>query len=96
VTDRILANRPEGPVAVPALVRAFTRDLDALDAVWVNDLGGVTFRDGDRYLKWSPLGPVDLDWNYGPGWQDEFFAAYGIAPDGDRIRHYRALWDGAP
>jgi kanamycin kinase len=230
VTDRILANRPEGPVAVPELVRAFARDLDALDAIWLNDLGGVTFRDGDRYLKWSPLGPVDLDderarlewaaprhpvpevldfgrddhgqvlitralngsnavteewrgrpreavraiaeglralhelpaadcpfvcrwaetadvssgdvvvvqgdpcapntiiggggrfaghvdlgslgtadrwsdlavasmsldWNYGPGWQDEFFAAYGIAPDGDRIRHYRALWDGAP
>jgi kanamycin kinase len=205
VTDRVLANRPGGPVAVPELVRAFARDVDSLDAVWLNELGGLTFRDGDRYLKWNPLDsgvdldderarlawaaprhpvpeildfgrdghgqllvtralngtgvvteewrarsreavrviaeglrllqalpvencpfvcdwarnddnpPADLvvvqgdprapnlavasmslDWNFGSGWQTEFFAAYGIAPDVDRIRLYRALWDAAP
>ena len=231
MTDRELAGAPEGPVEVPDLVAAFARDAAALDAVWLNQLGGLTFHDGDRYLKWNPLGsgvdlederarlvwaaprhPVpevlgfgrddhgqllvtralngmgavtdewrarpgeavraiaeglralhelpaedcpfvcdwartggtavadvvvlqgdpcapntvigpdarfaghvdlgslgtgdrwsdlavasmSLDWNFGEGWQDEFFAAYGIAPDPDRIRRYRALWDAAP
>jgi kanamycin kinase len=229
VTDRVLANRPNGPVEVPGLVRRYAPDAE-LDAVWRNELGGLTFRDGERYLKWNPtgsgvdldderarlvwlaprhpvpevldaarddngqllvtralpgegavtdgwkarprdavraiaeglrvlhalptadcafvcrwapasgvpaddlvvvqgdacapntiigsdgrfLGHVDLgllgvadrwadlaiasrslDWNYGPGWQDEFFAAYGIARDEQRIRHYRALCDAA-
>ena len=231
MTDRILANRPEHAVEVPELVRPFVADPDALDAVWENELGGLTFRDGDRFLKWNPLGsgvdledeharllwattrhPVpevldfgrddngqvlitrtlagtgavtdewrarpreavraiaeglrvlhalpaadcpfvcewaagpdigsedrvvvqgdpcapntiigpdarfaghvdlgslgtadrwadlavasmSLDWNYGPGWQDEFFAAYGIERDAERIQSYRALWDAAP
>ena len=232
MTERIFANRPDGPVALPELVRAFARDVDSLEAVWLNDLGGLTFRDGERYLKWNPLGPVDLDderarlawaasrhpvpeilefgcddhgqvlvtralngrsavadewrarprdavraiaeglrtlhelptddcpfvcrwaqtegvapndlvvvhgdpcapntiigedarfaghvdlgslgvsdrwsdlavasmslgWNFGPGWEAEaeFFAAYGIVPDADRIRRYRALWGAAP
>ena len=235
MTDRRLAAAPEGPVDVPDLVRASARDLDGLDAVWLNQLGGLTFRDGDRFLKWNPLGNgvdladerarlewmvqrhpvpevldfgrddagqllvtralngtgavtdewrgrpreavraiaeglralhdvpasdcpfvcdwaatgapalavVDVDvvvvqgdpcapntiidadarfaghvdlgslgtgdrwsdlavasmslgWNFGPGWESEFFAAYGVAPDPDRIRHYRALWDAAP
>jgi kanamycin kinase len=61
VTDRILANRPEGPVDVPALVRALASGGE-LDAVWLNELGGLTFRDGDRYLRWNPLGSgVDLE-----------------------------------
>ena len=223
----ILANRPDGPVDIPELVRAFASS-DDLDAVWRNELGGLTFRDGDRYFKWNPLGsgidlederarmawlaprhpapevldfgrddhgqvlvsralpgtgavtdewrarpreavraiaeglrllhrlpvsdcpfvcawaeggeiPVEdlvvvqgdpcapntiigadarfaghvdlgslgladrwadlavasmsLDWNYGPGWQDEFFAAYGVDRDGERIRRYRERWE---
>ena len=227
MTDRILANKPDGPVEVPEIVRAFS-DEEALDAVWLNELGGLTFRAGDRYLKWNPLGngvdlederarlawavtrhpvpevlefgrddrgqllvtraldgegavtdqwrarpaeavraiaegfrvlhalpagecpfvcewaatddiPVldvvvvqgdpcapntivgvdgafvghvdlgslgtadrwadlavasmSLDWNYGPGWQDAFFEAYGVERDESRIQHYRALWD---
>lgn len=234
MTARILANKPDGPVEVPELVRAFASGHE-VDAVWLNELGGLTFRDGERYLKWNPLtdpgnpsgvdlederarlswlaprhpvaavldfgrddhgqllvtralpgegavtdswrarpreavraiaeglrvlhalpiadcpfvcrwapasgtpiedlvvvqgdacapntivgadarfaGHVDLgllgvadrwadlaiasrslDWNYGPGWQDEFFAAYGIVRDEERIRHYRALCDTA-
>lgn len=231
MTGRVLANRPEHPVEVPQLVRAFVDEPGALDAVWLNELGGLTFRDGERYLKWNPrgsgvdledertrltwlaprhpvaqvldfdrdddgqllvtralpgtgavsdewrarpreavraiaegfrvlhalpaadcpfvcewaagpgippedrvivqgdpcapntiigadarfaghvdlglLGTADrwadlavasmsLDWNYGPGWQDEFFHAYGIERDDERIRRYRALWDAAP
>ena len=233
MTDRLLANRPDGPVEVPDLVAVFASG-NELDAVWLNELGGLTFRDGEQYLKWNPLGSgVDLDderarllwaaprhpvpevldfgrdehgqvlvtraltgtgavtdewrsrprdavraiaeglrvlhdlpaagcpfvcewavagmpadipiadlvvvqgdpcapntiigpdarfaghvdlgslgrgdrwsdlavasmslgWNYGPGWDAEFFAAYGVAPDPDRIRLYRALWDAAP
>jgi kanamycin kinase len=229
VSERILANAPTGPVEVPELVRAFARG-DELDAVWRNELGGLTFRDGERYLKWNPLGsgvdlederarltwlaprhPVaevldvgrddhgqllvtralpgdgavtdpwrarpreavraiaeglhalhalpivdcpfacrwapasgvpagdlvvvqgdacapntiigpdarfvghvdlgllgvadrwadlaiasrSLDWNYGPGWQDEFFAAYGVEPDEQRLTDYRELCDAA-
>lgn len=231
MTERDLAGAPEGAVDIADLVRAFTSDPDQLEAVWLNELGGLTFRDGERYLKWNPLGSgVDLDderarlawaaprhpvpevldfgrddhgqvlvtravrgtgavtaqwrdrpgeavramaeglrllhelpaaecpfvcdwarhdgvppadlvvlqgdpcapntiigpdahfaghvdlgalgtgdrwsdlavasmsleWNFGPGWQAEFFAAYGVAPDVDRIRLYRALWDAAP
>lgn len=55
MTDHIPANRPTGPVEVPGLVRAFTSNAE-LDAVWRNELGGLTFRDGDRYLKWNPTG----------------------------------------
>ncbi|CAN5528711.1 hypothetical protein BH10ACT6_BH10ACT6_02450 [soil metagenome] len=57
------------------------------------DLGSLG--TGDR---WSDLAvaSMSLDWNFGPGWQAEFFAAYGIAEDTDRILLYRALWDAAP
>ena len=225
----ILANRPDGPVDIPELVRAFASS-DELDAVWRNELGGLTFRNGHRYLKWNPLGsgidlederarmawlaprhpvpevldfgrddhgqvlvtralpgtgavtdewrarpreavraiaeglrmlhalpvsdcpfvcawaaggeiPVEdlvvvqgdpcapntiigpdarfaghvdlgslgsadrwadlavasmsLDWNYGPGWEDEFFTAYGVERDAERIRRYRERWDSS-
>jgi kanamycin kinase len=61
VSSPALANRPTGPVEVPDLVRAFAPGAD-LDAVWRNELGGLTFRDGERYLKWNPRGSgVDLD-----------------------------------
>ena len=45
--------------------------------------------------RWADLAvaSMSLDWNWGPGWQPAFFAAYGIAPDAERIAYYRALWD---
>lgn len=226
MTGRARAERPRGPVEIPELVRRHARLRD-LEAVWANELGGLTFRDGDRFLKWNPVtsgldlederarlawaaprhpvpevldfarddrgqvlvtaalqgtgavtdgwrsrpreavhaiaeglrmlhrlpagecpfvcpwaeipevptgdlvvvqgdpcapntiigadgrfvGHVDLgslgtadrwadlavasmslDWNYGPGWQDEFFAAYGVERDEARIRLYRDRW----
>ncbi|WP_420450186.1 phosphotransferase [Ilumatobacter sp.] len=47
---------------------------------------------GDR---WADLAVAtwSTGWNYGPGWEDELLAAYGIGPDPDRTRHYRLLWD---
>ncbi|WP_210480865.1 aminoglycoside 3'-phosphotransferase [Naasia sp. SYSU D00948] len=52
---------PAGPVRVPPLARRLATGA-ALDAVWENEVGGITFRVGDdRYLKWTPAGaPIDL------------------------------------
>jgi kanamycin kinase len=56
----VVAGAPTGPVEVPALVRAFAESID--DIVWQNELGGLTFVAGDRFLKWNPLGSgIDLD-----------------------------------
>jgi kanamycin kinase len=33
------------------------------------------------------------EWNYGPGWEKPLLDAYGIAPDPERARYYRLLWD---
>ncbi|HEV2371469.1 MAG TPA: aminoglycoside 3'-phosphotransferase [Streptosporangiaceae bacterium] len=43
---------------------------------------------------WADLAVAtwSTQWNYGPGWEGELLAAYGIAPDPDRIRYYRMLW----
>lgn len=54
------------------------------------DLGrmGVGDRWGDLAIAtWSTT------WNYGPGWEEELLAAYGIDDDPDRTRYYRLLWD---
>jgi kanamycin kinase len=40
---------------VPAVVSAMAAGA-APEAVWVNELGGTTFRVGSRYVKWSPAG----------------------------------------
>lgn len=54
------AGPPRGPVEVPALVRAFAERID--DVVWENEIGGYTFQQADRFLKWNPRGNgVDLD-----------------------------------
>jgi len=61
MTVPTLASRPTGPVEVPAMVRELTAGGE-LDAVWRNELGGLTFREGERYLKWNPIGSgIDLD-----------------------------------
>lgn len=54
------------------------------------DLGSLGLAD-----RWADLAvaSMSLDWNLGPGWQGDFFAAYGIERDEERIRYYRALWD---
>jgi kanamycin kinase len=54
------------------------------------DLGllGVADRWADiAVATWS------TQWNYGPGWEGLLLDAYGIAPDPDRTRYYRLLWD---
>jgi kanamycin kinase len=54
------------------------------------DLGALGV--GDRWADlaiatWSTV------WNYGPGWEELLLEAYGIDPDPERMRYYRALWD---
>lgn len=59
VTFEPIAEIPTGPVPVPDLVRRIVRGEPT--AVWVNELGGVTFRDGDRFVKFNPPNPeIDL------------------------------------
>jgi kanamycin kinase len=54
------------------------------------DLGDLGVAD-----RWADLavGSWSTEWNYGPGWEDAYFAAYGITPDPERIRYYRDLWE---
>lgn len=59
---------------------------------WV-DLSGVGV--GDRWADIA-VATMSLDWNYGPGWQEEFLRAYGVDPDPVRTAYYRALWDVGP
>lgn len=48
-------------LAVPPLVAALAAP-DEPELVWRNDLDGLTFRLGDRYLKWNPRSTgIDLD-----------------------------------
>lgn len=59
---------------------------------WVGhvDLGALGVAD-----RWADLAvaSMSLGWNYGPGWEDAFHEAYGVAPDPERIAHYALLWD---
>jgi kanamycin kinase len=46
----------------------------------------------DRWLDIA-LGSWSATWNLGPGWEDLFFASYGVARDDRRIAFYRLLYD---
>jgi kanamycin kinase len=45
--------------------------------------------------RWADLAvaSMNLDHNYEPGWEAEFFMAYGVAPDTERMAFYRFLWE---
>jgi kanamycin kinase len=88
-----LGARP--PIDAPVLVHGDAcapNTLIAADGLWT---GNVDFGDlavGDRWADLA-IASLSLDWNFGEGHQREFFDAYGIAPDEDRIRYYRSLWE---
>lgn len=48
--------------------------------------------------RWADLAVAtwSTTWNYGPGWEKPLLDAYGIAPDEERTRYYRLLWDLDP
>jgi kanamycin kinase len=54
------------------------------------DLGSLGVAD-----RWADLAVASysLTWNYAGDQQATFFAAYGVAPDPERIAYYRGLWD---
>jgi kanamycin kinase len=91
-TPEALGPRP--PLDDPVLVHG---DACAPNTL-INDagewVGNVDFGDlgvGDRWADLA-IASLSLDWNFGEGHQDEFFAAYGVDPDAERISYYRALW----
>ena len=86
---------PRPSIDVPVLVHGDACAPNTLmsdDGVWT---GNVDFGDlaiGDRWADLA-IASLSLDWNFGEGHQPELFDAYGIAPDQDRIRYYRSLWE---
>ncbi len=54
------------------------------------DLGDLGVAD-----RWADLAVAtwSLNWNFGPGWEEVFYAAYGIEPDQEKIDFYRLLWN---
>jgi aminoglycoside phosphotransferase len=54
------------------------------------DLGELGVAD-----RWWDLAAAtwSVTWNLGPGWEDAFLAAYGVARDERRIAFYRLLYD---
>jgi len=57
------------------------------------DLGSMGV--GDR---WADLAVAtwSAGWNYGTDWEEPLLVAYGVAPDLERTRYYRLLYDLAP
>jgi kanamycin kinase len=81
----------DGPVLVHGDACA-PNTLVSEEGLWT---GNVDFGDlavGDRWADLA-IASMSLDWNFGEGHQAEFFEAYGIEADEERIRYYRALWD---
>lgn len=54
------------------------------------DLGDLGLAD-----RWWDLAVAtwSVTWNLGPGWEDLFLEAYGVAPDHERVAYYRLLYD---
>ena len=53
------------------------------------DFGALTV--GDRWADLA-IASMSLDWNFGEGHQSQFYDAYEIEPDEEKIHYYRALW----
>jgi len=61
VPPEIPSGIPGEEVPVPAAVERIAAGAP-VEAVWVNQLGGVTFRVGrDRYVKWAPADVTEID-----------------------------------
>ena len=54
------------------------------------DLGALGVAD-----RWADLAVAawSTEWNYGPGYTELLYEAYGVEPDAERVAFYRALWD---
>ncbi len=86
---------PRPPIDEPVLVHGDACAPNTLisgEGVWTGhvDLGDLAV--GDRWADLA-VASLSLDWNFGEGHQQELYDAYGITPDHERIRYYRALWE---
>jgi kanamycin kinase len=60
-SDHLARLYTRGGFPVPAIVHALAGEVEP-ELVWRNQLGGLTFRLGDRFLKWNPASTgIDLD-----------------------------------
>jgi kanamycin kinase len=96
--QRVNAGRP--PLPVPPIDRLVVCHGDAcVPNTLIDDAGRfaghVDLGELGVADRWADLavGSWSTEWNYGPGWEDAYFEAYGIEADPERIRFYRALWD---
>ena len=92
-TPPALGQRP--PIERPVLVHGDACSPNTLvnrrgDFVAIVDVGDLAA--GDRWADLA-VASMSLEWNYGAGWEPLFYASYGVEPDPERIRYYRALWD---
>lgn len=62
------------------------------DGTWSGHVDLDALGTADRWADLA-VASMSLGWNYGDGWEDVFFEAYGIDPDPERIAFYRALWN---
>ena len=62
------------------------------DGAWTGHVDLATLGVADRWADLA-IASWSLGWNFGPGWEPEFFAAYGVARDDERIAYYRLLWE---
>ena len=86
--------RTPTPLTRPVLVHGDACAPNTLISTTGEWTGNVDFGDlavGDRWADLA-IASLSLDWNFGEGHQQELFNAYGIEPDEERIRYYRALW----
>ena len=95
VGRRPVSLEPRPAVLDPAVVHGDACAPNTLisdEGAWT---GNVDFGDLALDDRWADLAiaSLSLDWNFGAGHQQELFDAYGIEPDEERIRWYRALWD---
>ena len=91
-TPERLGERPEvqGRVLVHGDACA-PNTLIGADGSFVGHVDLVDLAVGDRWADLA-VASMSLDWNYGEGYQEAFFAAYGIDPDPVRLAYYRSLW----
>ncbi len=86
---------PRPIVSSPVLVHGDACAPNTLLSIGGDWTGNVDFGDlasGDRWADLA-IASLSLDWNFGEGHQQEFFDAYGVAPDEERIQYYRMLWE---
>ena len=101
--DRLARLDPESRVAIgaaPPVERLVVCHGDACapntlvsaEGRWIGHVDLATLGVADRWADLA-VATMSLGWNYGDGWEAEFFDAYGIDPDADRIAYYRDLWN---